>query len=160
MLVYVIYTLILFVFSLIYTQIFYLFFYFFILQSTVLKRILLLESHGFHENRIKPKYSYFYFLQCCLWILFSIGNILLLIILPPLFSFSFLMPIFTVIFHRQNRVSVTWNRANGELPYGRAQDNRQGLLIISSVCVGKRNSVFFFVFFSYLIFLILVIVKL
>ncbi|XP_042860326.1 basement membrane-specific heparan sulfate proteoglycan core protein-like isoform X47 [Penaeus japonicus] len=40
----------------------------------------------------------------------------------------------------QNRVSVTWNRANGELPYGRAQDNRQGLLIISSVEVSDSGT--------------------
>ncbi|XP_047486489.1 basement membrane-specific heparan sulfate proteoglycan core protein-like isoform X29 [Penaeus chinensis] len=40
----------------------------------------------------------------------------------------------------QNRVSVTWNRANGELPYGRAQDNRQGLLVISEVQVSDSGT--------------------
>ncbi|KAK8750302.1 hypothetical protein OTU49_014768 [Cherax quadricarinatus] len=34
---------------------------------------------------------------------------------------------------QQNRVSVTWSKAGGELPYGRASDNRQGLLIITQV---------------------------
>lgn len=33
----------------------------------------------------------------------------------------------------QNRVSVTWSKADGELPYGRSTDNRQGLLIIEKV---------------------------
>ncbi|XP_071516712.1 basement membrane-specific heparan sulfate proteoglycan core protein-like isoform X3 [Panulirus ornatus] len=33
----------------------------------------------------------------------------------------------------QNRVSVTWSKASGELPYGRASDNREGLLVISQV---------------------------
>nr|XP_045613717.1 basement membrane-specific heparan sulfate proteoglycan core protein-like isoform X12 [Procambarus clarkii] len=33
----------------------------------------------------------------------------------------------------QNRLSVTWSKAGGELPFGRAIDNRQGLLEINPV---------------------------
>ncbi|XP_050723887.1 basement membrane-specific heparan sulfate proteoglycan core protein-like isoform X5 [Eriocheir sinensis] len=33
----------------------------------------------------------------------------------------------------QARIPVTWSKVDGELPYGRSRDNRQGLLVISEV---------------------------
>ncbi|XP_045130066.1 basement membrane-specific heparan sulfate proteoglycan core protein-like isoform X13 [Portunus trituberculatus] len=33
----------------------------------------------------------------------------------------------------QTRIPVTWSKVGGELPYGRARDNRQGLLVITEV---------------------------
>ncbi|KAK3867232.1 hypothetical protein Pcinc_027289 [Petrolisthes cinctipes] len=39
----------------------------------------------------------------------------------------------------QTRLSVTWSRADGQLPYGRSVDDRQGLLLISNVRASDRG---------------------